>query len=254
MEIEETTDRVFRVRRRLDFVQTLSTVRAAHNLFELKFDLPHGGWSHPLADFDALRTYLLLTCFDLLGQSNDFCPYDEWLKSEKKKDERDAAFALAEQEADFLAKLKIVHAEYLRIHGVGNAFRRFIGHNLSLTQRQILLDSIRVSLSPIGPPNVSMPALPHTESDEGKISFLLRLRNGYTHHANVAGSINDDTRPGFGLIPPAVLADLDRDYFVPIEWQKFEGDKRKQYFVKKWPQVLVDCVELAISSIETREL
>ena len=105
------------VNERLEFVSIISNLRPHFLNHKLIRHTPEGGWTHPWIYFDSLRNYLLLTCFDLLGQPSDYLDFQSWLRSSSKQGERDAIVASLDKsgsEADIAIR---IHRAYLDIYG-----------------------------------------------------------------------------------------------------------------------------------------
>ena len=119
---------------------------------------------HPRHEREALVTYLLLTCFDYLGQKRKFITLADWIKSKKPHhaSERCRALESLQPNATHIDAACALADEYHRLYGVNNAFTQGI-NNLPETARQLLLASVVVSICPeygIHGPNVSTPAYP----------------------------------------------------------------------------------------------
>jgi hypothetical protein len=69
------------VEERLEFVEIISRLNEQFLDPSLIRKVGEKGWTHPWKYFDALRNYLLLTCFDLLGQPSEFKDFQSWLQS-----------------------------------------------------------------------------------------------------------------------------------------------------------------------------
>lgn len=127
----------------------------------------------------ALRVYLMLTCFDIIGGPRRYSSFPDWLraKKHKHKDARESVPQGKSREEDAEA----LYNKYLDIYGVKNAFMRFFDERLEDAQRRDLFDSFdfidRVPPMPYG-------LLPERDV-EAKKEHLYRLRNLYTHMGEV---------------------------------------------------------------------
>src|ERR1700676_975020 len=138
---------------------------------------PEGGWTHPWVYFDALRNYLLLTCFDLLGQPTAFKDFQSWLVSESAADERAGVERALPTSNDPFAITEFIHRQWLSIYGTKKSFVRFINEVLPSDARRELPFS--VTIRKIDPAkNLEVDVI---ESEQKKINWLYQIRNAYTH-------------------------------------------------------------------------
>src|SRR5258706_15359209 len=97
-------------------------------------------WMH----YRSLVAYLLLTCFDLLGQDQDWVTFESWLSSsnQKHKLERERAVrAMRDDTAPITAALTMSQ-EYASIYGVGRGFKAFIANQIPVRKLRRLLRAI----------------------------------------------------------------------------------------------------------------
>jgi len=231
-----TSDRTIRlVKERLEFVEIIDRLNQ-HFLDPKLIKLtPEGGWTHPWKYLDALRNYLLLTCFDLLGQPSEFKDFQSWLSAASCGDERKEVQQNLTEKASVFDSAAEIHRGYLRIYGVRNSFIRFINHVLTAEARNDLLYSVRIRrVDPVKHMEIEV-----IESDERKINWLYAVRNAYTHRAENTGS------PAGG-----VFGTVGRELVVegkvlkgwePIAWEP-DGKLQIEYSVRDWPQALTNAV------------
>src|SRR5690606_8549472 len=83
------SDKIGLIKERLEFIKQLTDVKEHFRGRDkvIRGNGPRDS-DHPYRHFSALRIYLALTCFDILGQSDDWKDYGNWLSSKKKADER----------------------------------------------------------------------------------------------------------------------------------------------------------------------
>lgn len=232
---------IHNVRERLRFVTALTAVRDHFRGMDKIEDIGNSGWTHPYRHFSALRFYLLLTCFDVLGSTKDFIPFSNWLRSSNTEEEREQIFSLCtfSNPQDFLTE---VHDKYNAIYGVRVGFVRFIEHLLSAPRRTALLDSINVRKISEGREDTSF-----RPTDKRKIDFMFSIRNVFTHEgesiaAPDGGIFQDD---GDGYIINGKLS---------YGFRTIYHDKRKtfhyEYSVRRWPDLLVEILEQTITEAE----
>ncbi len=132
--------------------------------------------THPLFE------YLLLTCIDHLGQPFEWLSFDSWLKSKKKKEERNKIInELGEVEnIAFATKL---YQGYLEIYGVKNSFFNFFNSIINDFQKDKFLSQITIEIYE----NYLTDFLFKLGNGEDKIKYLYKVRNDYTHKTKPTG-------------------------------------------------------------------
>jgi len=139
-----------------------------------------GGWLHEYAQLDSLVTYLLLTCFDVLGQPSDWTPFGFWVERSAYASERQDALRM-HADADPVAAARALHDHYNTLYGVRSSFMHFIDGVLNDDARKQLLASvnlIRFEPEPVG----------IIDDDSERKRVLYRLRNEFTHTARLWGA------------------------------------------------------------------
>ncbi len=147
---------------RLDLCSKLSETATAKQLFH---------------HYTPLVVYLLLTCFDRLGQPSDWMDFGSWLRSSDKKKEREQVTSEGLKDASEIAVA--FYNTYNRIYGVSSSFYRFLHEVIPGQSRQELLGSIRIEIVD-NPPNIGNN---RQADDDAKEKYLFKLRNDYTHKA-----------------------------------------------------------------------
>jgi hypothetical protein len=185
---------------------------------------------------DSLINYLLLTCFDVLGQSVDFVQFGEWLTSRELEAERQEVLGQMKPELPPVAAARALHDGYNKRYGTTNGFMRFINEVISEEARNELLGSVHIgSIKPISP----------AKAAKLKKEFLYQQRNGFTHkaHANITVARMVDTNR-------MMIIDATSDEpIVKHAARMVEGrvDKAGAYFVTDWPYVLYRTVARAVN-------
>ncbi|GAB7530607.1 hypothetical protein PS3A_30180 [Pseudomonas sp. 3A(2025)] len=130
--------------------------------------------------------YLLLTCLDLLGQSERYVSFDEWLSSHKEKysSQRDLAISKLGQCIDPVEVSKALLSAYNKVYGVTNSFFGGID-KLSENARDYLFSNIRISESLIcaggKARDNSTNGVVVENQNQLKKKYLFSLRNSFTH-------------------------------------------------------------------------
>ncbi|QEU01939.1 hypothetical protein [Pseudomonas oryzihabitans] len=235
------------VSERLEHVALIFDLR--HHYYDLSLirDVGENGWTHPWRYFDALMYYLLLTCFDLLGQPGDWVPFSTWLESKKKNNERQHALESIPKNADPIAIAKHLSASYQAIYGVKNSFYNFILNVLTQEERDELFSNIDITRAVLGgDPCTSYPALGKITDERKKLDFLFSLRNKFTHSAVTMGS---PTAGVFsGAYEPIVIEGKAYKGYVDIHREVKNGE-RIIYSVQDWPY----CLQRIINNVVSRK-
>lgn len=145
-------------------------------------------WLHPRHEREAVVSYLLLTCFDLLGQNERHLSFQDWLKSNRNEQiaERNSVLSHLPDGCSALDCATALADQHQKIYGVRNSFYRGIT-NLHEESQDRLFSNVNLCHNPdFGNqgPNVSTPSFPiadkHRER-EMKLKFLYQKRNQFTH-------------------------------------------------------------------------
>jgi len=127
--------------------------------------------------YPQLITYLRLTCFDQLGQPVKWVYLGDWLKSKKKKKEREEII----QNIQFTTPLEFtqkIEQEYQKIYGIKNAFVNFIRNVITNSSRDELFNTIKIRTS-----NESSQTLRGRQVlERDKVNYLYKIRNDFTHN------------------------------------------------------------------------
>jgi hypothetical protein len=187
------------------------------------------GWTHPYIQHDALINYLLLTCFDILGQSNEWLPFNSWLEASKKKCERDEAVKRIPDSAKPVEIAKVMYAEYQKIYGVKTSFYRFIDEILTEEAREQLLLSVRIEQKEEGSVFID-------DAIKKKV-FLYESRNLFPHHLIPTGS------PARGVWPELMMFKNNQ-----LMWGYIHVRTKNDYFysVRRWPFELFEIISKVI--------
>lgn len=181
----------------------------------------------------SLVTYLLLTCFDLLGQHVDWVDFNTWLKSSRTQHERLGALGGADPRTSSEEQLRRLWDRYNELYGVRTSFLVFFEHWMPADVRRELLDHINIEQWPT-PPNEG--AVEDVEDDGKKLAWLIRLRHDYTHRAQFVAGLHPDQ------IPPDY-----RDGWWLMEAQ-MTRTKTTRYSVCDWPAVLERAVRRGLEA------
>ena len=177
--------------------------------------------------YESLVTYLMLTCFDLLGHNDQYVDFKKWLEINIKKKNK----CLIESENSFKNALSL-YQEYLKQYSMRNSFYRFINSLLPENARNDLLNSFKVNIIS-NPPNCDTKEI----SGNNKISYLYDLRNNYTHQAQYI--------PGSLHFPE----DIDKNINIAwhINYQIHTIKNVTTLSVHEWPEIFVKTVKIGLS-------
>ena len=237
------------IRQRLDHVSLIFELRHQFNDVKLVEEVGEHGWTHPWRYFDALMYYLLLTCFDSLGQPTEWVSFSEWLVSSRKTSEREVATATIPQNADPVAITCHIHSAYQSIYGVRTSFYNFVQNVLTEEERTKLYFSIEIVRGRKGGDiNTCYPALGQITDDRKKLDFLFSLRNKFTHGAVIMGSPNAGIfRHSYDAIE--IDGKLIKGY-IEIH-RETKNDELLVYQVRDWPFVLQRLILAALARQES---
>jgi hypothetical protein len=145
-------------------------------------------WRHARHEREALVHYLLLTCFDRLGQERGFTTFQDWLSSKKSNHESERLLALQNLKVTTspLESAAALDKQYRALYGVRNAFYRGI-ESLPIEIQNKLMSSVTIGFDPIYGtlgPNTSTPSYPLNDDvleRKLKLRYLYDKRNRFTH-------------------------------------------------------------------------
>jgi hypothetical protein len=181
-----------------------------------------------------LVVYLLLTCFDRLGQPAPYSTFEQFLRSKKASHKRLREDALKSVvETDYISTALILNQAYNKEYGVRNSFYRFIEDVLPSYQLDLLLDSIMI----VG----GLYILGDSEQadDITKKKYLYALRNSYTHQA--------ESKPGTTIPFATEEIDPTSPEKVFYFYEDIRTDKMYHWVsFSQWPKVLIDCVKIGL--------
>jgi hypothetical protein len=168
--------KLLQVHERIKLTDTLWNDLTLESSVEKKFGYP------------SLLTYLRLTCFDQLGQPNPWMTFNDWLKSKKKKSERE--FIVSQiQETDNVKFSEELYLGYQKIYGVKNSFYRFLKEILPQETRTELSSKIKIVIYNDFEEDLYKKYNGRTPTIEDKELYLYGIRNDYTHNAFGKGPI-----------------------------------------------------------------
>lgn len=233
------------VHERLEHVKLIFELRHTFHDRKLIQNVGERGWTHPWRYFDAMMYYLLLTCFDLLGQHRNWEPFSNWLVSNKSATERQATVAAIPLNADPVAIALHLNAAYQSIYGVKTSFSNFLLNVLTQNERDELYFSIQIVRGrKDGDPNTSYPALGYVTDVKKKAEFLFSLRNKFTHSAITMGS------PIAGIFHQAYdgieIDGKTMKGYIEI-YRETKNGEWMIYQVRDWPFVLQRLISAALA-------
>jgi hypothetical protein len=188
-------------------------------------------WCHS----DSLITYLLLTCFDNLGQSTGWSDFGNWLNTRRTKGGPNSSQLKANDPIDAAREL---HEQWLQKFGTRRSFYRFINETLDEVRRNRLLNSVEIIKYPLPPlegAGSRQSRIPTTDAD--KLQYLYKIRNSFTHEARAVPGQYPETRQ-----------------IVRSRGQAIEKDIHRNYVTTDWPDVLVECVKFGLLTVLRKQL
>ncbi len=241
---------------RIQLVKQLNEAKSNFTGPDLSQRINHNTTTHLYKHYQGLRFYLLLTCFDILGQTEGWYSFNEWLytnKSEPAKQERD----LISKNAPSSGALKItkhMHSEYNKIYGARTSFNKFIDNVISEENRLKLFSSVTAIIGERGD-KVGGLFLSGTEKDydlsyKQKKDFLYSLRCDFTHEGISYGNPTGGFLPHFDLEGQHSLSSNESGTspYISIEiYRKEIKEEIISFRVTRWPYVLIEIIESTIS-------
>ncbi|WP_156372929.1 hypothetical protein [Deinococcus sp. Leaf326] len=185
----------------------------------------------------SLVIYLYLTCFDLLGQPNDWMTFDSWINAKKLKiiEEKDSIIKGLPENADYILATQALVKGYNQIYGVKSSFYNFMDNVLTDEAREKLLASIRYTSILNSSPDKRIKVFDEFRKKE----YLLKVRNSYTHKARFQA----------GLTIPFPKFDA-KEEFAPmfIDYGQFMDKKElTQIGLSQWPSTLRETVLVGLA-------
>jgi hypothetical protein len=209
---------IYTVVERLDLCSKLTDTATAKQL-----------WYH----YRPLMVYLLLTCFDRLGQPADWMDFGGWLRNGDKQHERMQVILEKAENYDEIATA--FYDTYNKIYGVRNSFYRFLHQVLPQELREELLGSIRIDITDL-PPNSGKI---RTENENAKEKFLFQLRNDYTHKAQFIPGLTNDLWPEEARAKAQDAWEVSQQFIEQSSW--------KCVYIRNWPEILEKVVKVGLA-------
>lgn len=239
----------------------LSRLKLAQSILEDSDKLPgfdgydfesEGFPFHPRHERESLVIYLLLTCFDRLGQGESYISLGGWLESSQKKynQEKQRIIESLSPQPNFLEIARELSKGYNSIYGVRNAFYSGV-LNLPEEFREKLFDSIDIRYQPNFDPNVSARSYEIEDpklSMELKLKYLFELRNRFTHSLNQYQTLSTPSISQVGSKSNAcwyaTVIDNKRIKYATSgnETKLLEDGTAHMYALKAWPFVLFESI------------
>jgi len=196
---------------------------------------PDGTATSAWDQHDSLINYLLLTCFDVLGQGEDFVSFQKWLDSKKLGPERQQALSSIDANLRPIEVSRALLAWYNKHYSVTKGFFRFID-SLPKAARDELLESVHIG---------STKQIKSEKADKMRRDFLYQMRNSFTHgaisHITVSRMMDDSSRI-------MIVDATGKEPILKQAARMVEGriDQEGAIFVSDWPFVLYRTVARAV--------
>lgn len=129
-----------------------------------------------------LRIYLLLTCFDQLGQRDAWYSFTDFLEAKKFKKQISDYLEDASEKTE-IQRIQYLNRKYNELFGVRSSFMRFINEVIDENTRKALLGTIRIETF-----DAQKLKAQHSDDNE-KINYLFKIRNDYTHNSYLSALI-----------------------------------------------------------------
>ncbi|MBP1673382.1 MAG: hypothetical protein H6Q25_1197 [Bacteroidetes bacterium] len=205
-------------------------------------------WDHSLyRQYAALRYYLLLTCFDIFGQTKDYIEFKSWLSSSDHSEERNEIVRNSKTD-ETIKKIIEIHDEYNKIYGVSNSFKRFINEIISEKNREKLLKSISITKISLDGNIIK----DYEPTENNKIKFLFSIRNSFTHNGIAISSPDGGIKHLFDEDEPRILPYSKTPLYPMVIIHKEKKNKfLYEYAVFRWPTLLIEIIEDTLNEIQS---
>jgi len=214
-------------------------------------------WRHSRHEREALVNYLLLTCFDRLGQERGFTTFQDWLKSKRSEHESERQQVLKTLKVTIspLESASALADQYQALYGVRNAFYRGI-ESLPVELQDKLMSSITIGFDPIYGtlgPNTSTPSYPLNDDvleRRLKLKYLYEKRNRFTHRleqhyvASTPLASHDNNDPSW----KAMIEDSRLLYFSGDQEVVRLSNGGAHVYSTTWPFILFETLHAAVKS------
>jgi hypothetical protein len=167
----------------------------------------------------ALVIYLLLTCFDRLGQPAEWLHFGAWLQSGKHAGERAAIEAQISENSNPTDVAALMYTAYQQRYGVKQAFFRFVNEVLPAAARAELLASIHIH-------NLNNPPAlgdrPYGDAAK-KTAFLFQIRNDYTHRGHYVPAVGESYFPEVQEGSLGYVQEVQADFWTSVYTHRWPG-------------------------------
>lgn len=208
----------------------------------------------PFNHYSGLMNYLLLTCFDILGQEEDWKDFGSWLRSKSKKVEREEVFE-RNTHLNFEDRIRRIHDDYNSIYSVRRSFDRFVTSQLSERNREKLFSSIDANkrikdfIDLSGGTYQVLKAKAYPISNHDKLVFLFKIRNAFTHSGTAIGS---GFEPDWGPNDPIFLTLKESEQTGDVVYrERLKNGDLISYIVYDWPNLLIGILEDYLNTLST---
>jgi len=244
-------DKVEAVRDRLFLYDKLNSVKNIFQGDEYTILVAEGTWNHKYKHFQALQYYLLLTCFDILGQSDSFMDFQSWMRTRKEKSNRELIITNLRNQPLEKAVVE-VHKFYLKNYGFKNSFIRCIREILTNEEREALMSSIRI-IKTTRHKNGKSNSTQITNS-KNKEAFLLMIRNQFTHIGNsVADGSGGVFYEPFFTSSKGRYIDGVLKFGFTAQYLEKKGNTTIAYSTRKWPDLIKEIVISTITRLDQQK-
>ncbi|MDO8454662.1 MAG: hypothetical protein Q7S59_08845 [Sulfurimonas sp.] len=216
-------------------------------------------WFHPRHEREALVAYLLLTCFDRLGQHGRYISFTDWLNSKKGIyiSERTNALSSLPSDVGSIEFASGLFEQYQDLYGVKNSFYQgIIGLPEDVKER--FLKSVNLTFNPeygMYGSNVSTPSVPLNDEKKEldlKLKYLYSKRNRFTHKLDQYHRSSSPMMSKFkfqnGSSWSAIIGDSKLINYGDLhqEHEKLTSGGAYVYSISDWPFILFETLYAAI--------
>jgi hypothetical protein len=239
-------ERIQRVKDRLFLYDKISDLKESFRGHDYTEHPSKSTFDHKYRHYEALRFYLLLTCFDILGQGAEFVDFSKFLNGKDFKEERKIVINSLRTVDDIEDKIKAVHEYYLKTYGFKTRYLYFINNVLDQGQRDRLYASIKISkITNAFSANVKSEDI---ASVNRKNEFLFKLRNEFTHEgkswASGSAGLFDDMA--------SMWSDGSITWAFQPQYLEKKGSYHIQYSTLRWPGEVRKILQVTVERLRSQ--
>ncbi len=240
-------ERIQRVKNRLFLYDKISDLKESFRGHDYTEFPSKGTFTHKYRHYEALRFYLLLTCFDILGQGSEFVDFSKFINAKKFAAQRSKLIDSLPPDNDIDKNVKTMHEYYLQTYGFKKRYLYFIDNILDQEQRDRLYASIRVSkITNAFKRGVKSEDI---SSIKKKNEFLFKLRNEFTHDGKSLASGSDGLFDNMA----SIWSEGKIKWTFQTQYAEKKGSYHVQYSTLRWPDEIRKILQVTVERLRLHD-